>query len=375
VPGTFSYTPAAGSILGAGLGQTLSATLTPTDTVDYNSVTQTVSIDVLKATANITLGNLIQSYSGSPESATATTDATGTSSFSFTYNGSSTPPTVAGSYTVVATLNNDNYQGTATGTLVIGKATPMITWANPADITYGTPLGASQLDASSTTGGSFVYTPAAGTILNAGSGQTLSATFIPTDASDYTSVIGIKRTINVAQAPLTITSNNASMVRGTAIPALSVNYSGFVNGDTPANLASQPTIKTPATSLGLPGIYPIAANGASSANYAIKYEKGALVVAPAPVKILGISVHTIRSGKSKNATEKFVIQFSEKLNGRWVRGSKVLLWQPIAEARNKEAKRLWRSIMTALQEWHPPVHKPIVHAKPEIRHPVLHKKR
>ena len=37
----------------------------------------------------------------------------------FTYNGSATVPTGAGSYTVVGTINDANYQGSATGTLVI----------------------------------------------------------------------------------------------------------------------------------------------------------------------------------------------------------------------------------------------------------------
>ena len=31
----------------------------------------------------------------------------------------------------------------------------------------------------------FVYTPAAGTVLNAGTAQTLSVTFTPTDAANY----------------------------------------------------------------------------------------------------------------------------------------------------------------------------------------------
>ena len=34
--------------------------------------------------------------------------------------------------------------------------------------------------------GTFVYTPPAGTVLNAGAAQTLSVTFTPTDAANYT---------------------------------------------------------------------------------------------------------------------------------------------------------------------------------------------
>ena len=65
------------------------------------------------------------------------------------------------------------------------KATPVITWATPADITYGTALSATQLNATASVPGTFVYTPAAGTVLNAGAAQTLSVTFTPTDAANY----------------------------------------------------------------------------------------------------------------------------------------------------------------------------------------------
>ncbi len=66
------------------------------------------------------------------------------------------------------------------------KATPVITWANPADIVYGTALSATQLNATTTVPGTFVYTPIGGTVLSAGAAQTLSVTFTPTDAANYT---------------------------------------------------------------------------------------------------------------------------------------------------------------------------------------------
>src|SRR5262245_33181953 len=67
------------------------------------------------------------------------------------------------------------------------RVTPTITWSNPASIVYGTALGATQLNATASVPGTFTYTPAAGTILKAGSGQTLSVSFTPTDTTDYTS--------------------------------------------------------------------------------------------------------------------------------------------------------------------------------------------
>src|SRR5206468_2897893 len=70
---------------------------------------------------------------------------------------------------------------------VVGKTSPAITWNNPADITYGTALGGTQLNATASVPGTFVYTPAAGTVLNAGNGQTLHVDFTPSDTTTYNS--------------------------------------------------------------------------------------------------------------------------------------------------------------------------------------------
>ena len=73
-----------------------------------------------------------------------------------------------------------------TVTINVLKATPTITWSTPADITYGTALSATQLNATANVPGTFVYSPAAGTVLTPGAAQTLSVTFTPTDAANYT---------------------------------------------------------------------------------------------------------------------------------------------------------------------------------------------
>jgi len=79
------------------------------------------SLVVAKATANVTLGNLSAVYNGSPKAATASTDPAGLT-VNLTYNGSSTPPTAVGTYAVIGTVQDANYQGTGTGNLVIGAA-------------------------------------------------------------------------------------------------------------------------------------------------------------------------------------------------------------------------------------------------------------
>jgi len=69
----------------------------------------------------------------------------------------------------------------------VAQATPTITWANPAPITFGTALSSTQLNARASVPGTFVYSPAAGTILNPGT-QNLSVTFAPTNTRDYQTV-------------------------------------------------------------------------------------------------------------------------------------------------------------------------------------------
>ncbi len=89
--------------------------------------------------------------------------------------------------------------------------TPTLAWTTPTSITYGTPLGATQLNAtasynSSPVAGTFTYTPPAGTILNAGPNQALSATFVPTDTTNYTTPSSpVTTTITVLQASTTTT--------------------------------------------------------------------------------------------------------------------------------------------------------------------------
>ena len=60
--GTFTYTPAAGTVLAAGNNQTLSVLFTPTDTTDYSTATATATINVLPASP--TIDYVSASYAG-----------------------------------------------------------------------------------------------------------------------------------------------------------------------------------------------------------------------------------------------------------------------------------------------------------------------
>ena len=87
---------------------------------------------------------------------------------------------------VIFTPTDTTDYTTATATVSItSKVTPTITWANPAEIVYGTALSGTQLNATANTAGTLSYVPGAGTVLGAGE-PTLSVTFTPTDTTDYT---------------------------------------------------------------------------------------------------------------------------------------------------------------------------------------------
>ena len=105
-----------------------------------------------------------------------------------------------------ATISTVSYLGSTSGTLplAVTKATPIITWANPGDITYGTALSGTQLNATASVPGTFIYTPQAGAVLNAGPGQNLHVEFAPSDTTNYKNA-SADVTINVLKATPTVT--------------------------------------------------------------------------------------------------------------------------------------------------------------------------
>jgi hypothetical protein len=201
VPGAFVYTPAAGKVLTAGT-QTLSVKFTPTDTTDYATVTPTQKLTVNKAASVITWPAPAAITYPTPLSS-AQLNATANVPGTFVYSPAAGTVLTANIRTLTVkftpTDTTDYTTAAATQKLTVNKAVPVITWPAPAAITYGTPLSATQLDATANVPGAFVYTPAAGTVLSAGA-HTLSVKFTPTDTTDYISA--------TATRTLTVTSES-----------------------------------------------------------------------------------------------------------------------------------------------------------------------
>ncbi len=90
---------------------------------------ETLTITIAKGAATVTLGNLSVSYDGTPKSPTVQTNPASLG-VTLTFNGSTTVPSAFGTYEVVATIDDDNYQGSTTGTLSI---TEPVHWSVDAD--------------------------------------------------------------------------------------------------------------------------------------------------------------------------------------------------------------------------------------------------
>jgi RHS repeat-associated protein len=116
----------------------------------------------------------------------------------------------------------------------VSPGTPAITWPTPADIPFGTALGATQLDATASVPGTFVYTPASSAVIDAGNNQTLSVTFTPRDTTDYLAATK-SVSINVRQAIPTVSVTDAGgTYNGSPFPA-TATVAG-VNGSPAASL-------------------------------------------------------------------------------------------------------------------------------------------
>ena len=206
----------------------------------------------LKAVASTSAPTLSVTTSGSPSSfgsavaVTVTISSGPTGAVTFydastaigtgTLNGTTatltTSSLTAGSHTITANWpGNSSYSAVTSSaiTQVVNKVTPTITWATPAAIAYGTALSATQLDASSSVAGSFSYSPAAGTVLTAGS-HTIMATFTPTNTTNYATATATVSVTVTTGAPTITWATPAAIAYGTALSATQLNASSSVAG-------------------------------------------------------------------------------------------------------------------------------------------------
>jgi hypothetical protein len=188
VPGTFAYSPEAGTVLNAGAGQTLTVTFIPEDTTNYTTTTFSVPITVARATAEIEWLRPADITYGMPLGG-AELNATASVPGTFAYAPAAGTVLNAGAeqmltvtFTPADTINYTT--ATLSVPITVVRATPEIEWTPPAPIGQGTPLGDAQLNATANVAGTFTYSPPAGQVLQTGT-WTLTARFAPADARNY----------------------------------------------------------------------------------------------------------------------------------------------------------------------------------------------
>jgi Flp pilus assembly CpaE family ATPase len=231
VPGTFVYTPTAGEVLAVGT-HTLSVIFTPKDEANYTSAQAAVPVTVAKATPTITWPAPAPISYGTPLGS-AQLNATASVPGTFVYTPAEGEVLASGKHTLSAifTPENTTDHGTAQAAvpLTVAKATPTITWPTPAPISYGVPLGATQLNATASVPGTFVYIPAMSAVLGAGT-HTPSVVFTPENTKDYNAIQAAVSLTVVKVKPVIAWQEPAPITAGTPLGTAQLNATASVPG-------------------------------------------------------------------------------------------------------------------------------------------------
>jgi hypothetical protein len=254
VAGTFAYTPASGTVLGAG-DHALSVTFSPTDSTDYTSATASVTVLVLNTIVGTNVGvTPVDTTTGSTPVTLTYSNVTkaGTTGLTTSSTGASAPPSFQLGVPPV-------YYDISTTATFTGLATVCIHYSG---ITFIQPPHLFHLENGVLVDRTISIDPVNMIVCGTVTSFSPFALFAPLPV-------------------LTITANSVPRLYGQANPAFAVSYSGFVNGDTPSVLSGTLSCVSPATPASPVGTYAITCSGLSSPNYVVQYAGGLLTVTPA----------------------------------------------------------------------------------------------
>jgi len=262
------------------------------------------STSSIRALATISLSGLAQTYSGLALPVSSTTSPSGlavtytyTGTAGTTYATSASAPSGVGSYTVQATINDGTYTGSASGTLVISKATQSsVSITSNATVVYGSTLSLTASGGSSSASG-FTFTKVSGPCTISGTTLTTTAVgdcfynaYKAGDANYNVSATSANFTTTITPKPLTLAVTVSPTSRAydttnvvTLATTTSANLSGLINSDvvTVDNTKLSATISTPDVSTNKAVTVSVATGyltGANAANYQLPTISGSPVV-------------------------------------------------------------------------------------------------
>jgi len=199
-----------------------------------------------------------------------------------------------GTHQITASYGGSEGFGASAGTasVTISKRTPVITWAAPLPITYGSALSAAELSATADVAGAFVFSPAEGTILDAGT-YTLMASFTPVDTAHYTNAsASVSLLVNKADQQIAW-SDPSPIVFGSPLTSTQLNAVVFVVGPAPAGAL---TYNPPAGTILNAGSNTLTADVAATTNYNAATASVTVIVGPASGAFSNLSAPTILVG-------------------------------------------------------------------------------
>ena len=324
-PNVATITDSTVTIVGAGIA---TITANQAGTTNYASATTQQNLVVDKALLNVSAQNANRSYNTANPIFTpvysgfvngeTTAVLTGTPDLFTT----ATQASPVGSYPItvsIGTLAAANYTFTfGTGTLGIDVAIQSITFDPLAGKTYGNaPFdltatgGASGFPVTFTSSNTAVATVTGTTVTIVGAGTT-TITANQSGDSNYAAATA-QQSLTVSKAQLTVTAQPASRVYGEANPALSPDYSGFVNSETVAVLQGSPDLSTTADASSPVASYPIsvASGNLFANNYSFNFTPGSLTVTKAQ-----LTVTANNASRAYGAGDPiFIISYSGFVNG------------------------------------------------------------
>lgn len=257
------------------------------------SVTRTLTVN--KAPLTITVNNLVKfegtanppltvSYSGfvlsetsavlltPPVLATTATTASTPGTYPITVTGAT-----AANYDITMVNGVLTVQAKQTQTITFNTL-PTKTYGN-ADFTVTATSTNNTIPVTFSSSNTSVATVTGNTVHIVGAG---TANIIAAQAGNdgYFPAANVSRPLTVSKANLTIRVRDTTKVEGEVNPPFTVTYTGFVLGETVANLLTPPQVSTAATTSSAAGYYPLTLVGATSNNYNIVYTHGRLTIFP-----------------------------------------------------------------------------------------------
>jgi gliding motility-associated-like protein len=263
---------------------------------NYDFVYVSGTLTITKATLTVTADNKTKVYGAANPALTVTysgfkgTDAATSLSTVPTASTTATTTSGVGTYAITASGGgSSNYDFIyVAGTLTITKATLTVTAEDKTKV-YGAANPALTVSYSGFTGGdaasSLGTAPTASTIATTTSGVGTYAITASGGVSSNYDFIYVAGTLTITKATLSVTADNKTKVYGSANPALTVSYTGFVSTDNATSLSAAPTATTTATTASVVGTYGITASGGVSDNYDFTYTAGTLTVTKATLTI------------------------------------------------------------------------------------------